>query len=373
MLAAEGMVVGEAASVNAALEALRQSRRIGKAYDLAIIDAQMPDRDGFELAAAVRSDPDLAPTRLCMLTSAGQRGDGGRCRALGIRGYLTKPIARSDLLEAVAMVLADQRTTPAGAPPEVVTRHTIREARRELSILLAEDNEVNQQVAIAMLVRRGHRVEVAGTGREAVDAARRRAYDVVLMDIQMPEMDGFAATEAIRRLPRGRDLPIYALTAHAVSGERERCLAHGMNGYLAKPFKAVELYALVEGGPAGAAASPAPEASEELAVDLDGFRTVMREAGAEEAVGGILDTFVQHATDRVEALAGALAVGDAGAIAQAAHALKSAAGSIRARGLATLLQEIEQAARRGAVEEARARLERLRAAAAAVVDHLDRQ
>jgi PAS domain S-box-containing protein len=362
MLAAEGMVVAEATGADAALETLRRARGNGAAFDLAIIDAQMPDRDGFALAAEVQADPALGATRLCMLTSAGQRGDGERCRQLGIRGYLTKPIARADLLEAVGLVLSD--TPPAG----VVTRHTIREARQELHILLAEDNVVNQQVAVAMLVRRGHQVDVAANGREAVDLARRHRYDVVLMDIQMPEMDGFEATTAIRALPGGRDLPVYALTAHAVSGERERCLAHGMTGYLAKPFKGSELYVLVESGTADAAAAGEPAAK--AAVDLEGFRAMMRESGAVDAVDGILDTFLRDTEGRLAALARALAAGDADAVAQAAHAFKSAAGSIYARGLATLLQQVEAAARRGAVDEAGAAFERARSEATAVVDSI---
>src|SRR5207249_8223128 len=164
-----------------------------------------------------------------------------------------------------------------------------------LRILLAEDNPVNQQVATAMLLKRGHQVDVVSNGREAVDAIRARRYDVVLMDIQMPEMDGFAAADGIRALPQGRALPIIALTAHALSGERERCLTAGMSGYLAKPFKAHELFALVEGSSDG----PTPPAPP---IDLEGFRSTMREAGAEEAVDGIVRVFAQTAPERLAAL-----------------------------------------------------------------------
>src|SRR5882762_977423 len=175
MLAAEGIKVDEAATAAEGLEALRRAR-----YDLAILDVQMPDMDGFQLATAVRGDKKIKGTNLLMLTSAGQRGDGERCRELGIRGYLTKPISRADLLEALGTVLA-------GSPeetgtPDVVTRHTIAESRSTLRVLLAEDNPVNQQVAVAMLVKRGHEVHVSSNGREAVDAVKERDYDVVLMD-----------------------------------------------------------------------------------------------------------------------------------------------------------------------------------------------
>src|SRR6266404_5450033 len=267
MLGAEGMAVHEAPRADAGLEALRRAARAGTPYDLAILDAQMPDRDGFELATAVRADRALKATRLLILTSAGQKGDGERCRQLGIQAYLTKPIARADLVEAVGTVLAGTASAPGEV--DLVTRHSIAESRHALRILLAEDNPVNQQVATAMLLKRGHQVDVVGNGREAVAAVAQESYDLVLMDIQMPEMDGFEATEKIRALPQGRTLPIIALTAHALSGERERCLARGMTGYLAKPFKAHDLFAVVEGRGAQQADRPAAPAP---AVDLAAFR-----------------------------------------------------------------------------------------------------
>jgi len=363
MLAAEGINVEEQSTAADGLEALRRVR-----YDLAILDVQMPDMDGFQLATAVRADKRIKGTNLLMLTSAGQRGDGERCRELGIRGYLTKPISRSDLLEALGTVLA-------GSPeetgtPDVVTRHTIAESRATLRVLLAEDNPVNQQVAVAMLVKRGHEVHVSSNGREALQAVQERDYDVVLMDIQMPEMDGFEATHAIRALPKGKDLPIIGLTAHALSGERERCLSHGMTDYLAKPFKAHELFALVEGtAEPRAAAAPPPEA---LAppVDLEGFRMTLREAGAEQALYSIIDTFIRQAPDRLAALAGAVAGGTGDEIARAAHVYRGAAATIGARELAGLLETVETTARAGDVAQARETFERVSPIAHAVTDYL---
>ena len=243
MLAADGARVDEASSASAALATLRSAIRTGDPVGLVIIDARMPDHDGFELATQVRQDAALKTVPLVMLTSAGQRGDAARCRALGVAGYLNKPISRTDFFQAVASVLGKDRSETA---EELVTRHTLSEARRNLRILLAEDNVVNQEVAAAMLRRRGHHVDVVGDGTEAVAAVEKSTYDVVLMDMQMPEMDGFEATAAIRTLPQGAGLPIIALTAHALAGERERCLEHGLNGYLAKPVKAQELFATVE-------------------------------------------------------------------------------------------------------------------------------
>jgi PAS domain S-box-containing protein len=365
MLGAEGMAVHEASRADTGMEALRRASRAGAPYDLAILDAQMPDQDGFELATAVRADRALAATRLLILTSAGQRGDGERCRQLGIQAYLTKPIARADLVEAVGTVLAGTASAPGEV--DLVTRHSIAEWRHALRILLAEDNPVNQQVATAMLLKRGHQVDVVSNGREAVDAVAQEGYDVVLMDIQMPGMDGFEATEKIRALPQGRTLPIIALTAHALSGERERCLERGMSGYLAKPFKAHDLFAAVEGRgaqPADTAAAPSP------AVDLAAFRRTMEEAGAAEAVDGILETFVATLPRRLEALVTAARGTEAEPLQRAAHAFKSAAGTIGAGHLAALLEDMERAARDGDVAGARDKLEHVRGEAQAALDYL---
>src|SRR5213080_3022923 len=365
MLGAEGVAVHEAHRADVGLEALHRAATAGTPFDLAILDAQMPDRDGFELATAIRADAQLARTRLLILTSAGQRGDGERCRQLGIQAYLTKPIARADLIEAVGTVLAG--TPSAGGGADLVTRHSIAESRHALRILLAEDNPVNQQVATAMLLKRGHQVDVVSNGCEAVDAVTRERYDVVLMDIQMPEMDGFEATAKIRGLPQGGTLPIIALTAHALSGERERCLARGMSGYLAKPFKAHDLFAAVEGRgaqPADTAATRSP------AVDLAAFRRTMEEAGAADAVDGILETFVATMPQRLDALAAAARDAEAEPLQRAAHAFKSAAGTIGAGRLAALLEDMERAARDGDVAGACDKLEHVRGEAQAALDYL---
>ena len=373
MLGAEGIKVDEVATAAEGLEALRRGARKRAPYDLAILDVQMPDMDGFQLATAVRQDQTLARTKLLMLTSAGQRGDGERCRELGIRGYLTKPMSRADLLEALGTVLAG----PADAgTPDVVTRHTIAESRRSVRVLLAEDNPVNQQVAVAMLVKRGHVVHVVANGREAVDAIMQGEYDVVLMDVQMPEMDGFEATKAIRAMPQGDHLPIIAMTAHALTGERERCLAHGMTDYLAKPFKALELFRLVEQLSEGVAPTSPPVATTPATappVDLEGFRTMLREAGAEEALYSILDTFLRHAPERVATLATAVAGGSGVEIAKAAHVFRGAAATIGARELAELLERVETTARAGEVENTREAFERVSPVAHNVIDYLRQQ
>jgi signal transduction histidine kinase/CheY-like chemotaxis protein len=364
MLRTARIAVDEAADGWNGLETMRRAAASGAPYRLVVIDAHMPGHDGFDLAAQVQALPELATARLLMLTSAGERGDARRCRELGIRGYLTKPVAQTELLEAVAGVLAAAPGDEA-APP-LVTRHTIAEARRPLRLLLVEDNVVNQEVAAAMLRKRGHHVDIVGDGREAVEAVGRNAYDVVLMDIQMPEMDGLAATQAIRATPKGKDQRIVAVTAHVSTTERGRCLAAGMNDYLGKPFRSHELFALVEGWTGvGADAPPAAPS-----VNLDEFRAQMRAAGAEEAVDGILRTFVQDARERLNAMATAVAAGDAVAIERAAHAFKSAARTIGAGTLAARLEDMEEAGRAGAVAGVQELFDRARKEAEAVVQYL---
>jgi two-component system sensor histidine kinase/response regulator len=362
MLGVAGVTVEEAADADQGLKALRRAVTAGMPYALTILDAQMPGRDGFELAEIVRNDPALQHTRLLMLTSAGQRGDAQRCRELGIRGYLTKPVSRNDLLDMVAGVLGTEGAEAA----EVVTRHRIHESRRRLRILLAEDNPVNQEVAAAMLRKRGHIVDVVDDGLQAVEQAGREHYDVVLMDIQMPEMDGYEATEAIRAIPGGRDLPIVALTAHALADEREKALAHGMNAYLAKPFKAFELFAAAEGW--GTRPSPAPGPP----VELEAFRKDMAEAGAAEAVSGIIRSFVENAALRMKEIGAAVGSGDAKEVARLGHAFKSSAAQIGAKRMAELLAKLEQAAKQDPPDGLTALLELLLGEAEKVVEFLRR-
>ena len=225
----------------AALRLIREAGERGEPYRLILIDAHMPEMDGFGLTHEIRNDPALAGLALIMLSSAGQRGDAGRCRELGMAAYLTKPVGRSELCDTIRRVLG---SGPAEEPaPALITRHTLREARREPRILLADDNRVNQMLAIRLLQKRGYQVEVAGNGREAVDKSASGEFDAILMDVQMPEMDGFEATAAIRERESGNGghIPIIAMTARAMKADRDRCLDAGMDGYVAKPIRPEEL------------------------------------------------------------------------------------------------------------------------------------
>ena len=229
----------------AALEALQTAADAGRPFSLVLLDANMPELDGFAVAERIQSRPELAGATVMMLTSSGRYGDASRCRKLGVSAYLTKPIESAALHEAICRALdgaADARRVERPVRAPSVT------APRSLAVLLAEDNLVNQRVAIGLLQKRGHAVTVAGNGLEALAALERGHFDVVLMDLQMPGMGGIEATAEIRRREQatGAHLRIIATTAHAMSGDHERCLAAGMDGYVSKPIEPALLFAAVE-------------------------------------------------------------------------------------------------------------------------------
>ena len=247
MLASWGMKPSLQNSSESALAAFEEACRIGKPFPLLLVDAHLPEIDGFGLVDRIQQSPSLglAPV-IMMLSSAGQPGDAARCRELNIAAYLTKPVRQSELLDAVLTVLG---ASPSAQPvTTLVTRHSLRENRRLLRILLAEDNVVNQKLAVRLLEKQGHQVEVAGDGKEALEALARHSFDLVLMDVQMPEMNGFEVTEAIRNREKedGGHIPIVAMTAHAIKGDRERCLQVGMDGYVSKPIQVKELFEAIE-------------------------------------------------------------------------------------------------------------------------------
>jgi CheY-like chemotaxis protein len=229
------------AQMSAALEA-RQP------FGLVLTDMHMPNMDGFQLVEQIRLRPELATATIMMLTSAGHRGDAERCQKLGVSAYLLKPVRQSELREAVARALGAPKQE--GAIP-LITRYSLQDAqepRKSLRILVVEDNLVNQRLATRLLEKRGHHVAVAGDGKQALSALEKERFDLVLMDMQMPEMDGFEATAEIRKREKANEqrLPIVALTAHAMKGDREKCLAAGMDGYLSKPIRPQELDAVLQ-------------------------------------------------------------------------------------------------------------------------------
>jgi len=226
-----------------ALTKLAEAQEAGAPFALILMDMHMPKMDGFELIERIRQGKDSCTATIMMLTSAGHRGDAARCQDLGVAAYLLKPIRQSELREAIARVLGAREQK--GAIP-LITRYSLHDAREpagSLRVLLAEDNPVNQLLASRLLEKRGHSVLVAANGLEALEALEKENFDLVFMDVQMPVMDGFEATAAIRKKegPSGVRLPVVALTAHAMKGDREKCLAGGMDGYLTKPIRPQEL------------------------------------------------------------------------------------------------------------------------------------
>jgi CheY-like chemotaxis protein len=213
----------------------------GRPFSLVLTDSQMPGMDGFAMVEGMKQNPDLAVATVMMLASGPQRVDLAHCQELNIAAYLTKPVRQSQLHDAMVKALParpkrDRESTRAARQIQYVSQHRLR-------ILLAEDNPVNQRVALRLLEKSGHQVAVTTNGREALAALDNGEFDVVLMDVQMPDMDGFEATAAIRSRERavGKHLPIIAMTAHAMTGDRERCLSAGMDGYIAKPIHSAEL------------------------------------------------------------------------------------------------------------------------------------
>ncbi len=234
MLTRWGLDVKEVSGGAEAIERLTSEAK----YDIVILDSQMPEIDGFGVAERVRGKLP-AGTVIMMLTSAGQRGDAARCKELGIHAYLTKPVAQADLLDAIRTALDHGRSQS----KTLVTHYLIEENRQSLRLLVAEDNPVNQKLAARLLEKHGHHVTCASTGVEAVSLWKSDGFDIVFMDVQMPEMDGLAAAGAIRNLEKGlgRRTPIVAMTAHAMSGDKTRCLDAGMDDYLSKPIRPNEL------------------------------------------------------------------------------------------------------------------------------------
>jgi two-component system, sensor histidine kinase and response regulator len=229
-----------------ALKLLHQGRIQGKPYDLMVLDLQMPGMDGFMLAEQIHADAELSGMPIIMQTSGGQCGDAARCRELGVGAYLTKPVKPSELLDSISGLL--NVPSAQGSDEAFASRLSLKESQSRLRVLLAEDNQVNQTVAVRLMEKRGYKVVVVNNGKQAVERWEQEMFDLVLMDVQMPEMNGFEATAAIRarETEQSGHIPIIAMTAHAMKGDQDRCLAAGMDGYTAKPIRVKEFFETIE-------------------------------------------------------------------------------------------------------------------------------
>ena len=320
-------------------------------FDLILLDGHMPGMSGFDVARQLQQQGNQAD--IIMLTSSGERGDGRRCQELGIGGYLTKPVPQEELLATICQLrgTADNRHAP------LVTRHSVQDVKRQLHVLLVEDNEVNQKLALAILGRRGCSASVANHGAEALEQLQDHQFDLVLMDMQMPVLDGLEATRALRQhesaqqLPR---LPVIAMTANAMTGDRERCLAAGMDGYVSKPVDAQRLFEEIERVLSGETILPphtTPQTEVVPGCQLDYQKTLENCDGDHEFLLTLLQTFVQDAQLRLEKLQQAIGQQRLSDIAMFAHALRGAALSIGASPFAALCYRIESAAQQQSLAE----------------------
>jgi two-component system, sensor histidine kinase and response regulator len=336
-----GMIPTVVASGRAALDAMAEASRAHRPFTLLLLDAHMPEMDGFEVAAEITRRSELGGVTVMMLSSSGDYGDHARCTELKITTYLTKPVYAADLLAAIERAIGSE---PSVAVPPVPSRagglSRTRDSYRA-RVLLVEDNLVNQRVASGLLVRRGHDVTVVPDGSEAVARLEHEAFDLVLMDLQMPVMGGIEATKAIRLREQGtgRHVRIVAMTAHAMNSDRERCLAAGMDGHLAKPIDSLQLFAAVEQDGSGGAACARSAETARFTFNADTMR--QRVGHDDELMADVIQVFLGDLPARLSAIRSALTDHEPDALRIAAHALKGAAGNVSADRLFDAAQHLE--------------------------------
>jgi len=381
-----GMISDSAEDGMMALDCLRTQAETGSPYHLVLLDMQMPQMDGLMVANKIQADPNISSVQVVMLTSLGRRGDAEKAKQAGIAAYLTKPIRQSQLFECLCLIMGNE--LKARSQP-IITRHSLREEQRKLScrILLAEDNVVNQKVAVRILEKLNWRPDVVNNGREAVEAWERGGYDLVLMDCQMPEMDGFEATGYIRAKEQEQEaereqtkttegeadtpkkpirIPIIAMTANAMKGDREQCLAAGMDDYLAKPVKSEDLERVVlqwipeqfsEEGQYGQGVSDVQSESENADSAAHGSCPLAEHCLDDQVLhdlsllGGedqpdflalVIQQFLEDCIKYTEVISQAIQQEDSGSLRKAAHSLKGSSFNVGARALAKISAELEK-------------------------------
>jgi two-component system, sensor histidine kinase and response regulator len=363
-------------AVEGGQEALEELRSAGEPYDLAVLDMQMPVMDGIELARKIKADPALSPIRLVLLTSMGRRGEDEVASQSGIEAYLTKPVRQSDLYDALVTVMS-------GTPSEGRRLGTLRGLRRQKAgthrVLVAEDNPVNQKVAARMLENLGYQVDVVADGGEALEAVTSTRYGAVLMDVQMPGMDGYRATRRIRDQEeragrrnmmmgvRKHRTPIIAMTANAMQGDRERAIEAGMDDYVSKPVTRKELGTVIGRWISGTPAYRVPGAEDggsyaDGALDrkvISGLRGLQGEDET-DIVAELAGMFLDDARPRLSALEEAVLSDDAPAVERLAHTLKGSSANMGARGMSTLCGRLEDAGASGDLSQGVRLLERLK-------------
>ena len=348
LLAGWQLVPAAAGSLAEAQQALEKARQSSAPFRIVLLDATMRTADGFQLAEEIVGKLGQPPqTLIVMLSSTECVAGAERCRALGIKAHLVKPLKESELRDAILTALG----SPVRRRPRQVLE--ISKSSRPAKILLAEDHPVNQRLAVRILQKWGHQVSVAANGQKAIEAVDREHFDLVLMDVQMPELGGVEATAAIRERDelRGTHLPIIAMTAHAIKGDREKYLAAGMDEYISKPIDPEKLFLIIERilGALPPAASPetAPAQTPRAAplAILDRQAVLHRTGGDIELLGEMFGLFVNDSPGLIQAMQEALHASDWNVLERAAHRLRGAAGNLDARALCTLAGQLETLAR----------------------------
>ena len=364
------------------LAKLRFAQQNGQPFDLVILDMQMPKMDGLEVAQKIKADPAIADVQMIMLTSIGIRGDAQLARKSGISAYLTKPVRQVELYSSLLQLIDNKEKN---MPPQLVTRHSIAEDRRQLDlhVLVAEDNETNQEVAVFMLQKFGCRVNCVSNGKEAFDAMIKKPYDLIFMDCQMPVMDGYQATAAIRSMEEkeGQEnhIPIIALTANVLEGDREKCLSAGMDDYIGKPFKPDEILKTIEHWSQGRPPTftkdesikerkgevayseqlqdKRPGKDEEVrssSIDrsvLKSLRDLQME-GTPDILERIIPAYLNSSEPLIVQLREALATNDLEVLQNIAHSLKSSSANVGAIKLSQISKELERSCRNNTLENA---------------------
>ncbi len=368
MLGRWGMQVATAKGAGEALEILARSGNREPHFSAVISDLQMPDMDGFEFVENIRKSVQFGRIPVLMLSSSAQQVEHERCRKLGISAYLAKPIQPSELLDAILSALSLHASEPSEAHDK--TRDETQEVlpqsnwRQGMKVLLAEDNAVNRTLATRLLQKHGHTVVVVENGRQALDALEREPVDLVLMDVQMPEMDGLEATAAIREKEKktGHHLPIIALTAHAMKGDREKCLAAGTDDYLTKPIRTADLFAAVErlrntntdAAPEAPAITNPPGTS---AFDIDA--ALRHVEGDRDLLDEIVRILADQCPKTMYEIQNAIRAADLSVLERAAHSLKGSASNLCATGVTQAAAELEESARSGDSSRSREQFEAL--------------
>jgi len=383
MLSSWGMRPIVVPSAEEAFQRLIAATAAGTPFAILISDVNMPQVDGFMLVGQVRGDPRLASIPVVMLTSADRPGDLERCREFGVHRHMTKPVKQSELLQTIESAI--------GRSPQTASVHAAQAtlpAVRPLVILLAEDSRANQTLAIALLSRAGHTVKVARTGLEALEMSAAQEYDVILMDVQMPEMDGLEATRRIREREEGtgRRIPIIAMTAHAMKGDQERCLLAGMDGYVSKPIRTEQLFAELlriagdEGAKTGAAGPPGSSrpasargsAAAPAGPFIDWMAAKKHTGGYDDVLVSVLEGIREECPMLIEELERAIRSGDCRVVSRAAHTIKGNMRTLEARPVSDLAQELEVACKEGAIpDDATGTLLRLKAMLGQVYNEID--